>query len=531
MKGKCIKKIFRIISQNEIEFKLAISAILLNFENKDESLNSVLKYKENKDHNESNYILKIIMTSFNPIELTTKLGGPWEGYFVWDVIKGNILNSYDKGDQKNSLLNFLEMMDDESPSENLLSMNLMKYFEYMDKIPNPRPIDNTFEEPTKEKDYILIIKFEGTDSEIILHLRSTFHNNIKDSSTMENINIITCLKEMVELIKLENFNLHENLRNLTELSNNKQVTNNTENDESQYNGNNSEDIKMIDNYNNVINQLSSPNTRGTLELSELRIPSYLNNSQGNNNSKMQDINNSYLIDKQSNKDTNNYVTNNSCNNNNINSKVLNSDLLHNQIKTYRFIKDSFKNGNDQYNGSYSTSSLPAYYSSSFSPSSSSRTNRKNSALRSAIDSVRRTQNDLISRQTSALSNRFNFNNDYDDFYNIQDYAPKYNHTTISSELESDNYSYYKYFQKLNKSRQRQHNYEQPNINNYLINDRNKNNYELKTPNNTRKIIPLYTREQLMKKLSNTKDISERINILKNMIKSTKKESYYIDEFD
>lgn len=508
MKGKCIKKIFRIITQDQIEFKLAISAILLNFENGEESFDNILKHNKTNDQDQLNYILKIIMTSFNPIELTTKLGGPWEGYFVWDIIKGKILNNYHKCDQKHSLLNFLEMIDNHHLSENSFSMNLVKYCEYMDKVSNSKPIDTTFDEPTKEKDYILIIKLEGIDSEITLHLRSTFYNNNKNSLTLENINIITCLKEMVELIKLENFNLHENLRNLTELSNNKQIIKNKENEESQYNENNTQDIKITDNCNHIVNQFTSPNTRGTLDLSELRIPSHLNHSQ--------EINNSCFVNNQSNKETDYY-----------NSKLSNSDLLHNQIKAYRFIKDSLKNGNYQYDGSYSTSSLPAYYSSSSSP----RINRRNSMLRSAIDSVRRTKNDLISKEANALSNRFNFNNDYDDTYNnYQDYFKKYNYTSVSSELESDNYSHYKHFQK-HKNRQKQHNYDQQSFNDHFINERNKNSFESKISNNTRKTVPLYTREQLMSKLSNTKDISERINILKNMIKNTKKESYYIDEFD
>ncbi|KAH8583456.1 uncharacterized protein ELE39_000224 [Cryptosporidium sp. chipmunk genotype I] len=502
MKGKCIKKIFTVISQNEIEFKLAISAILLEFEDREESLN----HKDTNYVNESSYILKIIMTSFNPIELTTKLGGPWEGYFLWDIIRGKILSDRDKVSQKYSLLNFLEMIDDNSSSENLFSFNLMKYCEYMDKIPNTRPFGNTFDEHTKEKDYILAIKLQEIDSEIILHLRSTFNNNIKNLQALENINIITCLKEMVELIKLENFNLHENLRNLAEFNNNNNNNKVVDGRENHQEQDEEESQKIANSYDNITNQLHSPNTRGTLELSELRVPSYLNHSHENNNSP--------FIDKQNN-DINIF-----------NSKLSGSDLLHSQIKAYRFIKDSSKTGNYQYSGSHSTSSLPAYYSSF---SSSSRTNGKNSALRSAIDSVRRTQNNSISRHTSALSNRFNFNDDHDDFYNYRDYAPKYN-STITSEFESDNHSYYRYFQKLNKSIQRKNNYEKSINNNYHINDWNESISELKSPTNKRKITPLYTREQLMSKLSNTKDISERINILKSMIKSTKKESYYIDEF-
>ncbi|OLQ16376.1 hypothetical protein ChUKH1_01015 [Cryptosporidium hominis] len=543
MKGKCVKKIFTIISQNGIEFKLAISAILLDFEDEVGSLDN----KDINDINESNYILKIILTSFNPIELTTKLGGPWEGYFLWDIIRGKILNYRDNINQKYSILNFLEMIDEDSSSKDLFSLNLMKYYEYMDKIPGKRPFGSTFEDHAKEKDYILIIKLEEIESEIILHLRSTFYNNIKDLSTLENINVISCLKEMVELIKLENFNLHENLRNLAEFSNKnyKHIMENRENSQDQVKVQELEQKqkleqelkqeneqvqeqeqeqkqkqkqkqkqeqeqeqkqelsqKIEDIYDNVTIQFNSPNTRGTLELSELRVPSYLNNSP--------------LIDKHNN------------NINIFNSKISSSELLHNQIKTYRFIKDSSKIGNHQYYGSYSTSSLPAYYSSF---SSSSRTNGKNSALRSAIETIRRTKNDSLYRQTtSAFSNRFNSNNDHDEFSNYREHTPKYNNSIIPSEFESDNNSYYKYLQKFNKNIKRQNNYEKANINNYLINNWNKNNFELKSPTNKRKITPLYTKEQLMSKLSNTKDISERINILKSMIKSTKKESYYIDEF-
>ncbi|KAK9171154.1 Uncharacterized protein cmbei_8004600 [Cryptosporidium meleagridis] len=507
MKGKCVKKIFTIISQNGIEFKLAISAILLDFEDKVGSLDN----KDTNDIDESNYVLKIILTSFNPIELTTKLGGPWEGYFLWDIIRGKILNHRDNINQKYSILNFLEMINENSSSKDLFSLNLMKYYEYMDKMPDKRPFGSTFEDHTREKDYILIIRLEEIESEIMLHLKSTFYNDIKDLPTLENISVISCLREMFELIKLENINLHENLRNLAEFSNSnknsKQIMEKSENDQDQVQIQELEQKqeqeqelsqKIEDTYDNVTVQFNSPNTRGTLELSELRVPSYLNNSP--------------FIDKHNN------------NINIFNSKISSSELLHNQIKTYRFIKDSSKTENHQYYGSYSTSSLPAYYS--------SRTNGKNSALRSAIETIRRTKNDSHYRQTaSAFSNRFNLSNDHDEFNNYREHTPKYNNSIVPSEFESNNISHYKYLQKFNKNIIRQNNNEMPNFNDYLINNlNNNNNFELKSLTNKRKTTPLYTKEQLMSKLSNTKDISERINILKNMIKSTKKESYYINEF-
>ncbi|KAJ1606805.1 hypothetical protein OJ252_3069 [Cryptosporidium canis] len=503
MRGRCIRKVFTILSQDGIEFKLAISAISPDFGEAGESLSEQLARKDGEEHDESNYILKVVMTSFNPIELTTELGGPWEGYFLWDAIRGRAVGTNDGVCHNLSLMSFIQMMEDHASSESLFSMSLVNLIDYMDKCPSPSSGSRVFRDSEHEKDYLLTIKFEGVDSEMMLHLRSTSSSSYRDSSSVENINIIKCLKDMVELIKSENLHLQENLRHFTELSNNQKAASNAKHEESQFGLDNIKEIHVPENTNN------SPNTCGTLELSELRIPSYSNNSQGSN-SKLLSYQNSPISSRRrivdaDHTEVSGHVT--------ANSRLASSEIMQNQIKAYRFIGDS--SGYTGYNGSFSTSSLPAY-------SYSSSSKGKNSALRSAIESVRRTRNDLITRQVSGYSNIFDFNSDPDD-------NPRSNDKANCYEFEPDYLS--KCFQKLNKNRRRQTNSEMPSKDSHYISGWSKNRLELIQEEGPRKSTPLYTREQLMNKLSNTIDISERINILKNMIKKTKEEPYILDGFD
>lgn len=523
MRGKCIEKVFRIVSQNKIEFKLAVSAILLSFGEESGSPSAGLNDMEDANREESNYVLKIIMTSFNPIELTTKLGGPWEGYFLWDTIRGKIFGSAEKdGGQKQSLLNFVRMMDDSScyPEESSpLSIRLMNFGEYVESALSSGAICGAYGESMQEKDYLLAIKLEGVDSEMMLHLRSTSNPDYHaDPSSLESISIMKCLKDVVELIKQENYNLHENLRSLAEFSvNQKQTANgNTIDEETQYDANSCRDNNASDSISRSPAQSNSPNTRGTLELSELRDPSYLNSLKVTG---LLDSTSSSpprpIFEKQS---VTREIGNLEMNYGHANSRLTSSEALHSQMKTYRFIKKDSDSASYK-DGYYSTSSHPACccYSSS--------AVERSSALRSALESIRRNRNELLSKQAdsppSHVTGRLDFNKD-----NVV--RPSYKATSS----DFDYFQYSKCFQKLNKSRERPGNFEQHNSSNDKFrNGWNRNNFELKTPENPRKSVPLYTREQLMNKLSNTRDISERINILKNMIKSTKKESYHFDEFD
>lgn len=534
MRGKSIEKVFRIISQNEIEFKLAISAILLSFGEENESLSVDLNGGEDKNLEESNYVLKIIMTSFNPVELTTKLGGPWEGYFLWDTIRGKMFNTgKEDGGQRRSLLDFIRLMGNcHSSQKTTLSMRLMNFGEYMDSVLNSESIGGVPGDSKQDKDYVLAIKLEGVDSEMVLRLRSTSSPDYyTNPSSVEDISIMKCLRDVVEQIKQENSNLHENLRSLAEFSiSHKQIEGgNKRGEESRYDADNNQDINASDVISSSPIQFNSPNTRGTLELSELRNPSCLNNSKVTG--RLLDNTNSSphipVFEKQSvNRKAGNFEMNcgHAC------SRPPSSETLHSQMKAYRFIKRDSPDCASYRNGSYSTSSLPAccYHSSSAS--------ERNSALRSALESVRRNRNELLSRQTDSpphATGRLDFSNDKNSFYNHQDDVVKPSYKTSNcSDFDSDYFHCSKYFQKLSKNRQRAGNLEEANGDyNHFRNNRNRNHFELNTPEKLRKFVPLYTREQLMNKLSNTRDISERINILKNMIKNTKKESYHFDEFD
>ncbi|KAF7458796.1 hypothetical protein HWI79_643 [Cryptosporidium felis] len=497
MKGICLKKVFRNISQDGIEYKLATSAILLDFG----ELES--EFSENKGNSgardELKYILKMVMTSFHPVELTTELGGPWEGHFFWSLIKDRIQVRREMvaSDGSVSIMNFLDYICNEAP-ERGLSLSLVKYCDYMEQNSHPSTSQKVVRESGGEKDYLLKLENANFEDDFFFHLKSTYSIRGKPLIRDE-VNVVRCLSDMLNLIKIENSHLQENLLSLVKLNNEKvgafkteeQVTVNSQTASSlkQDNNDNYHGRDNIINYDiqfqnsssqvtNGVSQMASPNTRGTLELSELRASTSRASNFHRSDFSNVEVNEGLIlvregVEKQSGPAESGFFPN--------------TDSMFNQLKTYRFIKESGPR-NDGVRGYAS----PNFIGETYFSSNNNNSPRRSSRLRSAIEAIRRTQNELLS----------------DQIYHSDEEHQRLNITN---------------FRKSNTGRPIKPKINLPSRSNHQRNTKNTELLEDEIGRNS-----ILSREQLMNKLSNTKDISERINILKNMIRKTKKGPFYLE---
>ncbi|KAK6588615.1 hypothetical protein RS030_3449 [Cryptosporidium xiaoi] len=504
MNTKCIRKISVHIFHNEIEFKLVISALELNENN--------VEFENNK------YILRILMTSFNPVELTTKLGGPWEGYFLWNIINKKVSSA----EYNLSILDFLDIFQhygDDTFTVDNKNNQVFKLLSYNEKTKQDQLNKlnlNINKESNKEKDYFLNVYLKDIDSEFSFHLKSL---SGRENICSTDLSIVKCLSEMLNLIKTESDNLHENLKYLSEY-NNSQNTNKiggkTSNSLNATFQNKNEyicspAIKTDENFvyddscinsNNSNFNKNSPNTGGTLNLSELKILTEINGAVENSsnlsldhphcitttgkdvemqsnykNEKLTLVNKTITYDLANNNES--YGKNCICNKGSLNK-------ISEQIKTYRIIKDL--------SSRYPINFLENEKNSK--PLSNNHFSGEiSSNLRSTIDAMRKKKNQSFSKHRHELN----------------EYYDGYNNGHVSSNDELLRNKYYEFYSK-NKKDSSIYSYGNDNFNNI------KQTESTSIPNR------ILSKDQLISKLSETSDIGERINILKKIIKNTKKDT-------
>ncbi|KAH8738760.1 hypothetical protein FG386_000551 [Cryptosporidium ryanae] len=503
MNTKCIKKISMHIFHNQIEFKLVISALELN------GCNIEL-------NNNNRHILRILMTSFNPVELTTELGGPWEGYFFWNAIDKGVSSS----DFTISISDFMDIFqcygEDTFTIDNK-NNNLFKLISYNDKIKRVKN-DNSNQrvngESNTSKDYFLDVYLKDINSEFSFHLKSLARGEKNYSST--DLNLVKCLSEMLNLIKAESDNLNENLKCLTEYNivNSKNLTNMEEKTINSLNStfkggsvyntcspNTNFDGKVFEkspyNLNSYILNKDSPNTGGTLNLSELQVLTEINGIPGNNsyNSSLKDLQEINITGtgfeiqsdcKREKLKLGNEVVKCDLNNDQFrkqNCVMCNKgslDKISEQIKTYRIVKDI--------SSKYPITFFDSEKNKKLSSNKNHYSEKESSNLRSKIEIMRKAKNQFFSN----FEQKQDFC--YDQYHN--------NDLNVNDKPFKNKYCEFYSKKKIDSA--------------ICFNSNLKKNKHILTKNN------IISKDQLINELSETSGISERIDILKKIIKNTKK---------
>ncbi|KAL7068469.1 hypothetical protein ACR3K2_10780 [Cryptosporidium serpentis] len=169
-----------------IEFKLVVS---------------VLTYGEEK------YAMKLSLASFSPPDIAAKLGGPWEGIYTWNSLKksfGKFANSkYTMLDFADIILKVSSCVDENG--ENKL-MELVKYSnDFKDRNNSASMINNIEFHPN---DYFLIMKIFESGIVYPFHLKSLYLNRHRS-------NVSEDLNDLVKLLQLENNMLETSIASLS----------------------------------------------------------------------------------------------------------------------------------------------------------------------------------------------------------------------------------------------------------------------------------------------------------------------------